>query len=92
MSKGVLSVFMLALFSLALLAIGPVLAQTSLGGKLVGRVTDEQGTTLPGVVVEAVSPSLLGKASAVADADGAFRLMALPSGVYEISFTAPGFK
>ncbi len=92
MRRGILPVIMLALFSLTLLAIGPGLAQTVPAGKIVGTVTDERGTALPGVIVEAVSPSLLGKAAAITDVDGVFRLMALPSGIYEINFTVPGFK
>jgi Carboxypeptidase regulatory-like domain/TonB dependent receptor-like, beta-barrel len=77
---------------LALLAAGPALAQTSPSGKIAGRVTDDRGIALPGVSVEASSPSLLGKAAAVTDENGVFRLMPLPSGLYEIVFAMPGFQ
>jgi hypothetical protein len=87
MLKGALS-----LTILAVLAVGPALPQTSAQGKIVGRVTDTKGVVLGGVSVEAASPGLLGKATTVTDDDGTFRLMALPPGVYEISFTMPGFK
>ncbi|HRD01844.1 MAG TPA: carboxypeptidase regulatory-like domain-containing protein [Candidatus Saccharicenans sp.] len=65
---------------------------TQQSGRFEGRVTDDQGNPLPGVAVEATSPRLVGKASAVTDSNGAFRLFALPSGVYQISFTLAGFK
>jgi hypothetical protein len=44
------------------------------------------------VNVEATSPKLIGKAVATTDATGVYRLMALPSGVYEITFSIQGFK
>ena len=84
---GIVSVLILAL-----LAAGPALAQTSPTGKIVGRVTDDRGIALPRVSVEASSPHLLGKAATVTDEDGVFRLMALPSGVYEIALALPGFQ
>ncbi|HAV41384.1 MAG TPA: hypothetical protein DCW97_03115, partial [Acidobacteria bacterium] len=49
-------------------------------------------TPLPGVTVEATSPRLVGKAATVTDSNGTFRLMALPSGTYEVTFNLPGFK
>ena len=61
-------------------------------GKIVGAVTDEQGTPLPGVSVEATSPKLVGKATAVTDADGVYRLFALTPGTYRVTFTLQGFK
>jgi len=44
------------------------------------------------VTVEATSPKLVGKAATVTDATGTFRLMALPSGTYQLTFSLPGFK
>ena len=38
------------------------------------------------------APPLVGKATAVTDGDGTYRLFSLPSGVYEITFTLQGFK
>ena len=67
-------------------------AQIMPEGKITGRVVDEQGTPLPGVTVEATSPKLVGKAATVTDNNGTFRLMALPSGTYEVTFNLPGFK
>lgn len=77
---------------LVLLAGGTAFAQINPEGKIIGKVTDDQGNPLPGVTVEATSPKLVGKAATVTDANGTFRLLALPSGTYELVFTLPGFK
>src|SRR5512143_3051917 len=71
---------------------GLIYAQIVPEGRINGRVADVQGNPLPGVNVEAVSPKLIGKALAVTDATGVYRLMALPSGIYEITYTIQGFK
>ena len=55
-------------------------------------MTDEQGTPLPGVAVEASSPKLVGKSTAVSDENGAYRLFALTPGIYKITFVLQGFK
>ncbi|MDH7513847.1 MAG: TonB-dependent receptor [Clostridiales bacterium] len=61
-------------------------------GRIYGTVTDQDGNPLPGVAVEATSPSLVGKASTVTDASGIYRLFALHPGTYRITFTLQGFK
>ena len=68
---------------------GPSLAQTT--GSLVGRITDESGAPLPGVVVEAKSPALQGVRSAKTDRSGIYRLSLLPPGQYDLTFTLQGF-
>jgi hypothetical protein len=64
-------------------------AQTT--GGVVGRVTDEGGGALPGVTVEATSPSFQGTRTVTTDRTGAYRLTLLPPGDYAISFTLEGF-
>ena len=61
-------------------------------GKIYGTVTDEQGNPLPGVAVEATSAQLVGKAAAVTETNGVYRLFALTPGTYKITFTLAGFK
>jgi len=73
-------------------AAGLAFAQLTPEGRINGKVVDAQGNPLPGVSVEAVSPRLVGKAVAVTDAAGIYRLMALPSGTYEITYSLQGFK
>ena len=83
------------LFIIALIVLttaGLTFAQLTPEGRINGRIVDQQGNPLPGVNVEAVSPRLIGKATAVTDANGVYRLMALSSGTYEITFTLQGFK
>ena len=75
-----------------LIAGGTAFAQIMPEGRITGKVVDDQGNPLPGVTVEATSPKLVGKAATVTDATGTYRLMALPSGTYEITFSLPGFK
>ncbi len=82
-------VFMLAL---VLISGSIAFAQIMPEGKITGKVVDDQGNPLPGVTVEATSPRLVGKAATVTDATGTFRLMALPSGTYQLTFSLPGFK
>ena len=60
--------------------------------KISGKVTDEQGNPLPGVAVEATSPRLVGKASALTDTNGVYRLFGLTPGTYKVTFTLQGFK
>ena len=64
-------------------------AQTS--GGLTGRVTDSTGAALPGVTVEAKSPSLQGTRTVVTESDGAYRLALLPPGEYTVQFNLSGF-
>jgi len=80
------------LLVLCILAAGPALAQLTPKGQIMGKVVDAQGEALPGVAIEATSPRLVGKAVTISDVNGVYRLMALPSGTFEIVFTLSGFK
>lgn len=60
-------------------------------GAIEGTVRDASGGVVPGVTVEARSPSLVGAASALTDADGLYRFPALTPGAYEITATLQGF-
>jgi hypothetical protein len=73
-------------------SVGLTYAQLTPEGRITGKIVDKQGGPLPGVNVEATSPKLIGKAVATTDAAGVYRLMALPSGAYEVTFTLQGFK
>jgi hypothetical protein len=77
---------------LALFMAGVAFAQLVPTSKMEGKVVDSTGAPLPGVSVEATSPRLVGKATAVTDGEGSYRLFSLPSGVYEVTFTLQGFK
>lgn len=88
MKKKLLFIFLIVCVSIA----GMTFAQLTPEGKITGKVVDNQGSPLPGVTVEATSPKLVGKASTVTDGNGIFRLMALPSGTYDITYLLPGFN
>jgi hypothetical protein len=88
MSKKALTFAFLAFFVTA----GFAVAQGQGEGKITGKVVDDQGNALPGVTVEAISPKLVGKAATVTDDGGAFRLLALPSGTFEMTFSLQGFR
>src|SRR5436305_1821883 len=79
------------LLSAVLLLTAAAMAVAQTTGTIVGRVTDEGGGTLPGVTVEATSPSLQGTRTALTDGTGTYRLSLLPPGDYAISFTLEGF-
>ena len=51
----------MALFFTALAVTASLMSAQMPTGKIFGTVTDEQGTPLPGVTVEATSPKLVGK-------------------------------
>jgi hypothetical protein len=67
-----------------------VAAQEQRGG-LEGIVKDNTGAVLPGVAIEATSPTSLGALTAVTDAAGYFRLSALLPGEYTVTATLSGF-
>jgi len=62
-------------------------------GKIIGKVTEEDGTPLPGVTVEISSPSLMGGVhSQVTSGDGDYRFVNLPPGTYKLVFSLEGFQ
>jgi len=73
------------------LGTGWLLAQEQTG-ELIGNVTDDEDSPLPGVTVEATSPALIGSRSTVTDANGRYRLISLPPGTYKLVFQLPGFQ
>ena len=53
-----------------------------LTGAIVGRVTDQTAALLPGVRVEISSPGLMTPFATSTNAEGAYRLLALPPAEY----------
>jgi outer membrane receptor protein involved in Fe transport len=77
---------------LALLLCASVATAQETRGSIEGVVKDASGAILPGATVEARSPALVGVATAISDAAGAYRFPALPPGIYEVTVTLAGFK
>ena len=62
-------------------------------GTIAGTVRDSSGAVMPGVTVEVTSPALIEKVrSATTDANGQYRVTALPIGTYTVTFTLEGFQ
>ena len=84
-----LTVYCLCVTLLSIAA--PTFAQ-EFRGRINGTVTDNTGAVLPGVTVTASSPALIQPQVQVTGADGGFRFLALPPGVYSIDFELTGFN
>ena len=68
-------------------------AQSAVTGGITGLVRDTTGAVLPGVTVEASSPTLIEKVrSVVTDAEGRYNIIELRPGSYTVTFTLPGFS
>ena len=76
---------------LACLLLVPNLASAQ-NSAIGGTVTDSTGGVLPGVTVEARSPSLIeGVRAAVTDGNGQYLIVALEIGTYSVTYSLPGF-
>jgi hypothetical protein len=82
----------LAATSCALLLATVPAASQDFRGRINGTVTDNTGARLPGVTVTATSPALIQPQVQVTGADGSFRFLALPPGVYNVGFELIGFQ
>jgi len=79
-------------FALCLALISLSSAQTTSTGNIQGKITDDEGTPLPGVEITAESPVLQGIRTAVSDEKGSFRFLALVPGTYKITTKLQGFN
>lgn len=76
---------------LTLAWVSPASAQ-EFRGRINGTVTDNTGAVLPGVTVTASGPALMQPQVQVTGADGTYRFLALPPGLYAIDFDLVGFQ
>jgi hypothetical protein len=60
-------------------------------GALRGFVTDDKGERLPGVSIEIQSEALMMPRSTIADANGLYRFLYLPPGLYTVCAKLQGF-
>ena len=81
-------------FSLALSACLLLIAPVAFGqttGTIQGTINGTDGRPLPGVTVEASSPSLQGTRTSVTGNDGNFRFVSLAPGTYKVRASLSGF-
>ena len=74
-----------------LLGSAQAFAQQTTGG-ITGRVVDQQGAAIPGVTVTAKMAATGFTRTEVSDAEGLYRLAALPVGIYEVNAELQGFS
>ena len=73
-----------------LLACASAFAQQTTG-TVTGRVLDQQGAAVPGATVTAKNPLTGFTRTETSDAEGVYRLAALPVGIYEVNAELQGF-
>src|ERR671922_2017996 len=78
--------------TLLLLTVAVPTSAQDFRGRINGTVTDNTGAVLPGVTVTASSPALIQPQVQVTGADGSYRFIALPPGVYDVTFELAGFQ
>jgi Carboxypeptidase regulatory-like domain len=79
--------------ALATLMLVPGLASAQSNATIAGVAKDSSGAVLPGVTVEAASPSLIEKTrTAVTDGAGQYKIVNLVPGVYSVTFALTGFN
>jgi outer membrane receptor protein involved in Fe transport len=79
------------LFLLALALAGSTYVRADEPGRIQGRVTDDAGAALPGVIVDVHPVAGRLDRTAMTDAEGRFVAEALPSGRYQLDFRLPSF-
>jgi len=79
------------LLGLAVLILVPAVASAQ--SAIAGVVKDTSSAVMPGVTVEASSPVLIERTrSVVTDGQGQYKIVDLRPGVYDVTFTLPGFN
>ncbi len=86
------SVRSFTLLAISLLLCAGLLTAQQTSAKIFGTVQLEDGSLVPGVTVEATSPKLVGKSTAITDENGVFRLANLAPGAYKLVFSLQGFQ
>lgn len=83
----------LAALVLGLLLHSSLAAQSSAGsGSISGIVSSPTGSGIPAASVEALNPSTGQKRKVQTDENGAYRMLSLPVGVWQVEVASPGFQ
>src|SRR5688572_16947042 len=86
------SLFRACAIFVAVLAVAASASAQDFRGRINGTVTDNTGAVLPGVTVTVASPALIQPQVQVSGAEGEYRFLALPAGVYDLTFELSGFQ
>jgi hypothetical protein len=84
--------FMSCLLTLLLVSGAVDASAQEFRGRINGTITDNTGGVLPGVTVTVSSPALIQPQMQVTGAAGDYRFLALPPGVYDLTFQLAGFQ
>lgn len=82
---------LISLCALLLMLFPLAYSQSKETGAIAGTVIDEENVSLPGVTVTLTGTTLMGKRTAITDADGFYRFPALPPGLYTVKAELQGF-
>jgi Carboxypeptidase regulatory-like domain len=69
----------------------PAAAQRTTGA-IIGTVQDASGAVLPGVAVSLASEAVPGNPVSTTTGSGSYEFLALPPGLYELTFSLSGFS
>lgn len=86
-----LAFLLAALASAALFVWAPAVAQSTTTGGLDGKVVDEKGDALPGVLVTARNRDTGLERAVTTDAKGLYKMLGLPPAVYVVQATLTGY-
>ena len=84
--------FVTALMMAGLVALGAPVAAQQTTGNITGRIVDDQGAAVPGVSVTARNAQTGFTRTDTSDAEGIYRLNAMPVGTYDITAELQGFS
>jgi Carboxypeptidase regulatory-like domain/TonB-dependent Receptor Plug Domain len=87
---GTAAAIALAAVALVAIAAAPVAAQRTTG-EIIGKVTDESGSILPGVAVTLRGAGVAGAPADVTSDAGTYRFPLLPPGTYDLEYALSGF-
>src|SRR4051812_47363791 len=79
-------------FVLTVLCVPFVTRAQETRGNIQGRIADATGAVVPGATVKALSPATDLSKTVETNAEGAYNLMFLSPGVYNVTVSAKGFK
>ena len=81
-----------AMIAVCCVAFVPAALAQQTTGTLSGRITDAQGSAIPGVTVSGRNTQTGFTRTSVTDTEGIYRLTALPVGIYDIAAELQGFS